>query len=426
MKHFDKFYLYLSLLLFALILAWILFTFQIYGTNWDEGFQHKYGQQIVSFYTSFFQDHSSQHFYDLYYYGGFFEAIAEIGVSVLPFGTYESRHLINALFGLWGIIGAFMIGKKFAGNAGGFFSALLLFLFPTYLGHMFNNSKDIPFAATFIWGIYSIIKTIFKFPDFRFKDALQVGLYCGITAGIRIGGLILFFYFIIAWVFYSVYRLVFENIQFHTVFKWQVNIIKRIPVLIISAFIVMALFWPWLQKYPISAIPESLQYFIHIRGLGDPMYIPSYYLVKFPEWIFVISIISLIIFSFWITGKFKAKTLSIDICKFTAWVVLILSFLFTSLYPIIQKSHLYNEIRQMIFAMVPLIIICGIVTALILEKIYKITWLKIIFLGLFIASSALYIYEIVSLYPYHYSYFNRFAGNNLAEAMKHYQGGGLL
>ncbi len=419
----KKIYLHLSILLFAVIFVWILLTFQIYGPNWDEGFQHEYGIDILRFYTSLFQNRTSMHYFDLYYYGGFFEAIAEIGAAVLPFGTYESRHLVNALFGLWGIIGAFMIGRTFAGNAGGFFSALLMLLFPTYLGHMFNNSKDVPFAAAFLWGIYSIVKGVKKFPEFRFKDALSVGIYCGIASGIRSGGVILYFYFLLAWVFYSAYQFIINRIDYKTALKWQLDFIKRLPVLIVIAYITMAVFWPWLQKYPITAIPDSLHHYMTFHGTGDPMYIPSYYLVKFPEWIFILTFAGLLLLALWIIKQFKTKTLLVDIKTLTAWLVLFTSFFFTSLYPVLLSSTFYNEIRQMIFGMVPLIVICGITAALLLEKIDKIKWLKAAYFGLFVAFSALYIYEIASLYPYHYSYFNRFAGRDLAQALQHYVGG---
>lgn len=419
----KKIYLYLSFLLFAVIFVLILLTFKIYGVSLDEPLQHRYGQEILRFYSSFFQDRTAMFDYDLYLYGGFFEGIAESAALILPFGVYETRHLINALFGLWGIIGAFMIGKTFAGNAGGFFSAFLIVIFPTYLGHMFNNSKDIPFAAAFLWGIYGIIISIYHMNDFKAKDALQTGIYCGIASGIKVGGLILFFYFFIAWLLYSIYQLFITRINYKMFFKNQIDLLKRIPLLIISAYIMMALFWPRFQAYPISAVLDSLHKFSHINGLGDPFYIPKYYLVKFPEWIFIFFFIGLVLLVQWLIKIFRNKEVSNHIKTIIAGFILFLSFSFTSIYPMLQRSSFYNEIRHMIFAMLPLIMICGISIAFLLGKINGMFWLRITFISFIIIGSGWYIYQIASLYPYEYSYFNIFAGKNLKQAMAHYEGG---
>ncbi len=415
-------YQVLSLLLFGFLLIWILLTFNMYGTNWDEPFQHQYGREILRYYSSSFHDTSAVTHDDLFYYGGLFEGTAEIIAGFLPFGVYDSRHLIAALTGLWGIIGAFLIGRIFAGNAGGFFSSLLVALFPTYVGHMFNNSKDIPFAAAYLWGLYSIIRSIKRFPEFNFKDALFVGIFCGIASGIRIGGILLFYFFILAWGLFSAYSLMLKTTGWKAVLKWQWGLLIRIPVLLASSVIPAAVFWPWLQAGKLKAVFLSLDHFTHLNGSGSPFYIPKYYMVKFPEWIFLFSLIGFGLFVLWLIRKIRSKDYVFDIRPLLAMLILFLGFALASLYPILQHSKLYNEIRQMIFAMLPLLVVCGISIALFLEKIKDNSRLRVAFLIFMVLGSFYYIYQIVSLIPYQYSYFNRFAGKNLEQAFSRYQG----
>ena len=67
-------------------------------------FARWYGRMVLKMVSTFFKDQSALGYYDLHLYGGFFEAISQLVVSIcrkiLPLGVYETRHLVNALFGL--------------------------------------------------------------------------------------------------------------------------------------------------------------------------------------------------------------------------------------------------------------------------------------------------------------------------------------
>src|ERR1700728_2394151 len=83
----------------------ILFTFRHYGITWDEELQSQYGLAIVDYYASFFADRRFAEIYNLFLYGGMFDGIASVVDSYTPFSVYETRHLVNALFGLFGLWG---------------------------------------------------------------------------------------------------------------------------------------------------------------------------------------------------------------------------------------------------------------------------------------------------------------------------------
>ncbi len=106
----DKHWRYLSYTLFLIVLIFILVTFLDYGLTADEEVQRIYGDHILSWYSSFFRDRSALSYLNLHLYGGFFEVVAQLASRIVPLGVYETRHLINALFGLLGVVAAYKLG----------------------------------------------------------------------------------------------------------------------------------------------------------------------------------------------------------------------------------------------------------------------------------------------------------------------------
>ncbi|MFZ1793472.1 MAG: hypothetical protein WAU96_08620, partial [Anaerolineae bacterium] len=122
-------------------MGFVLITFRDYGIGWDEGLQYKYGDYAIQWYVSGFTNQQALHFFNLMYYGAFFEMVAQAATYISPFGLFETRHLVTALFGLLGLLGAMKAGRALKGPAGGFFAALFLALSPFYWGNSFFNSK---------------------------------------------------------------------------------------------------------------------------------------------------------------------------------------------------------------------------------------------------------------------------------------------
>ena len=120
----DKHWRYLTYALFLIVLILILSTFLDYGLTADEELQRVYGDYVISWYSSFFRDRSALSYFNLNLYGGFFEVIAQLASRIIPLGVYETRHLINALFGCLAIVTTYKLGSHVSNSMGGFFSAL--------------------------------------------------------------------------------------------------------------------------------------------------------------------------------------------------------------------------------------------------------------------------------------------------------------
>ena len=85
---------------------------------------------------------------DLYNYGAAFDMIAAALNRFSPLGVYETRHLLNASFGILRLVGCWKLGSA-PRRARALASSprCFLLLTPNYYGQMFNNPKDIPFAV---------------------------------------------------------------------------------------------------------------------------------------------------------------------------------------------------------------------------------------------------------------------------------------
>jgi len=93
-----------------------------------------------------------------------------------------------------GVIAAFRIGQLLGNGWIGCLAALFLILTPRYYGHAFNNHKDIPFAVAYLWSIFWLIRCLPHFPHIPRPWLIYAGLSLGITMGIRVGGMLLYFY----------------------------------------------------------------------------------------------------------------------------------------------------------------------------------------------------------------------------------------
>src|SRR5579863_147654 len=122
---------------FALIVAataMVIITFTDYGVTWDEDVHHWYGVFVLDYYRSFFADQRAFHYGDLYNYGAAFDLTAALFDRLSPFGVYETRHLLNGVVGVLGIVGVWKLGRTIAGPRAGLLAAVFLLLTPNYYG----------------------------------------------------------------------------------------------------------------------------------------------------------------------------------------------------------------------------------------------------------------------------------------------------
>jgi hypothetical protein len=292
----------LAFALFVVAAALVILTFTDYGVTWDEDVHSWYGFFVLDYYVSFFHDLRAFRWGDLYNYGAAFDLTAALLDKISPFGLYETRHLLNGVVGVAGIIGTWKLGRALAGPRAGFIAALFLLLTPNYYGQMFNNPKDVPFAAGMAWAMYYLMRLVPELPRPRGRLVVKFGIATGLALGVRVGGLLLFGYLGLALLLFALWRaLETRRVAAGVAAGWSSGWHVLLPALAV-AYPVMLLFWPWAQQAPFSHPLQTLHYFSHeifpfrtlFAGRYFPAsdlpwaYLPTYIVLALPELILVL------------------------------------------------------------------------------------------------------------------------------------------
>ena len=180
----------------ALFLLVGALTLDDYGVGTDTGAQREIGKAALD-YLAGDGERALDQLYDVPsgYYGAAFEAPLVLLLERI-IGLEDSRdvllgrHLLTHLFFLAGGVCCYLLVLRLFGSRGLALVATVLFLLhPRIYAHSFFNSKDVPFLAMFMIGLYLVHRA------FR-HDTLGAFLLCGVGVGLlvnlRIMGIVLF------------------------------------------------------------------------------------------------------------------------------------------------------------------------------------------------------------------------------------------
>jgi len=253
----------LACALFLLATLLVVVTFTDYGITWDEDVHNWYGVLVLNYYLSGFRDLTATNWMDLYNYGAAFDMSAAILNKISPFDTYETRHLLNGLVGVIGLIGVWKLGRQLAGPRAGFLAAVFLALTPNYYGQMFNNPKDIPFAVGMVWSLYYLARLAPELPRPSWATVAKLGFATGMTLGIRCGGLLIFGYLGLLLGLSGVWRAIETRRAGVLVGDGFMSLWRVLLPVVVIGYAVMLLFWPFAQLDPIHNPLIALANFSH-------------------------------------------------------------------------------------------------------------------------------------------------------------------
>src|SRR5262249_8945425 len=159
----------------------VVFTYRSYGFTTDETIDNLKALRVVNFLWSLGSNRDEiSRIDDVNIYGAMPDVLAVLLRRIVPILSFDSRHLVSAVFGLAGVCYLYRLGRVFISPAVGFFAALFLACNPMWFGHMFFNAKDIPFAATLLAALYYCLSAVtgrYKSGWIWFKIALSTGLF---------------------------------------------------------------------------------------------------------------------------------------------------------------------------------------------------------------------------------------------------------
>ena len=406
-----------SLIAAAAILS--LATFRDYGVTWDEDAHNWYGNFVLDYYLSFFTDQTALHWRDLYNYGAIFDTIAAALNRVSPIGVYETRHLLNAVVGILGLVGCCRLGQALGGARVGLIATLFLLLTPNYYGQMFNNPKDIPFAVGVVWSTYYMIRIIPLLPRPPLDILIKLGVAVGMTMGVRIGGLLLICELGLLLAVDGAWRTIAGRRIALLVDSALTAVWRVLLPIVLVAYPVMLLFWPWGQTDPIDNPVRALAFFSHqtfpfptlFAGQFIPAsdlpwsYLPTYIAVALPELILVLLLCAPII------GAAAVWRQARRIRREQVLMYFILGFaiIFPVAFAISIKAVLFDGMRHFIFLLPLVAAAAALIGEQALRDLIRLRYRRPIY-GALAAYGIAHVSVMVMLHPNQYVYYNAFVG----------------
>jgi hypothetical protein len=412
-----------ALPLLGVLVLIVLCTFRQYGLTWDEESGWNYSLELRDFYSSMGTvEHALNDKY-MRFYGGFFEICAGIGEKNLPFGMYENRHLVIALFGLVGIVFAYKLGSLLGGRRGGLAAAAFLTLTPLYYGHMFNNPKDLPFASVYLVAVYYIVALRRRFPDISWGLATRAAIAIGLTLAIRIGGAVLFGLLAAAVVLAVVARSVgARRDRAPSPPARRGSALLKLALIPVLSWLLMCALWPYALVSPFKHPIEAWKTFSEYSWSGTMLfagrmvsshhlprtYVPTWLAVRMPDFLLVATAIVVIAA---VLGRPKRLWRLAD----PDWLILAAAGAGPIIFVIVQRTVIYDGIRHLLFAIPPLVVLVAVAITGLVEEVSRrgVKWAISLAVALPMVLTAT---DMVSLHPYQSVYFNRLIAGGLRGA----------
>jgi len=416
----------LPLIFFGLLAMWLFLNVWDYGMSWDEPFRAKAGAKKLFYYNALAEGdwHEAREFRDRQdYYPGGFDLIAAFMRQFSPFGWSDTGHLLSTFFGFVAAVGTFFVARLWLPGHFALWAPVFLILMPRFYGHIFVNPKDIPFAATFVWGVWGILRCcrVDRTPSWR--ASVLFGVLCGLCMSTRIGGMLLIPYAAVALGAYGFAAYLRNQIDLRGLVRRALHSIGWLAVASAIAFVVLLPWWPAAHANPFSRAVDTLGEISNFTWQGRILYwgvshaagelpwhyLPFMLLITAPPIVLislVFGMIRLIAVRPWQGG--------IDRCVSETMIralILLFFIVFPVGYIIGKDAVVYDGIRHILFVL-PLI---AVITALALHRAWLWVssnrgWMSPVMVAVVLISTMGTVREMVRLHPYQYTYFNWIIG----------------
>jgi hypothetical protein len=293
---------------------------------------------------------------------------------------------------------------------------LTYLLWPYLLGHGLMNIKDMPFLFAWLLCTYLALCCFFenlgkqKTSDYtHYKTLFLLAIATGWLLSIRISGILILVEY--GCLITCAYALQFTNKPFPRV---PVNLKEALKSFVFFGMIFLPTF---ITFYPIAwhnplEIVNAISYMSHHPWSGTTLtagrfippgqqlgfYLMVWLLAKTP--LIIIAGVVAIPLAFYLKSRQSKRDKPANYSMLAQWVGLFMSVIAILTALIVYRVGLYNELRQVLF-LFPLIFIIGICSLYFISK-------KVCFIGIII-SSAFFIWDNFTLYPYNYTYLNEVA-----------------
>jgi len=379
----------------------------------DEYVHFDQAKKNIDYFRTFGEDTSALHtpISRLKHYGQSFDNITTLLIQVMGIeNIYRFRHLANSLMA-WLIIVFIGLTAIHLTDSGwsGLIAITLVLVSARFMGHAMNNLKDIPFAFSFIFSIYCMLRFLDNLPTFSAKYALGIILGTAFGISIRIGGLLIFAYFILfsfLWIYY-----IAQKGNFKINVNWLLNYSGLAVGILVLSYLLGIAFWPWAWEAPLANPLESLalikNYPTTVRQVfhGQLFWsdsFPWYYLFQY----LLSTLPVIVLIGLFLIFLFPPRGSN----QLVKSIFLLIAFGFPLFYAATTGANVYGGWRQMLFVFPPLVILSSIGLWNLYLRTQKRTNLLWIAAALVMLSLAYPIYFSFAYYPYQYTFFNILQG----------------
>ena len=407
----------LALAVLAGVALFAALTFRDYGLGWDDFTHAQYGELLLSLYGTGLRDTRALSFVNLYFYGGGFDMAAALLAKALPFDLFETRRLAGAGVGLVGLAATWRIGRRLGGPLAGLVALVLLAACPLYVGHMFINPKDAPFAAAMAVFLLGLVRALEQYP----KPSASTVTILGLGFGVAIGSRVLAGFGVLAALSVLTLLLAIEaqrgglRIAAARLGRF---VLALMPAAIL-AYALMALLWPWSVAAPLNPL-RAIETFSHFfekpwrelfgGRLYQPLDMPRLYVpillgLKLPEIFLALSLAGA-------AGALGAAARgAVEPRRRAALLAVTLAAILPVAVTVLARPAMYNGVRHFVFVLPPLAVAGGLAAGAValwltrLGRVAQAAAAAVLLTGL-----ALPVAGMARLHPYEYVFFNAIAG----------------
>jgi tetratricopeptide (TPR) repeat protein len=398
-----------TVFLFAIILSLIglLVLAKDAGISGDEYFHVHHSKDVINYYKTLGEDKTAAiptASNNLPYYSQSPDTFIHLLIDIFDVDNYIAwRHVLCNILAWIGILYSCLLARRIGGWRAAVLTCVLLILSPRFLGHSFNNLKDIPFATATVMSIYYILKFLNQLPKIKISTAIMLCISIAFATSVRVGGLLMVAYFgLFSIVYYISQRKNLKKVFFKTLL-WSLGIC-------VVAYILTVLTWPYAIEGPISNVYDSFtnmsKFQITIKQIFEGKmyfsdvlpwyYTPKYILITTPIVVLVGFILSIVFLK-----HNKKQWFDYSVLLFTA--------LFPIFWIVLDNSNVYGGWRHLLFTY-PSIVILSALGINTLIQLLKNRYAKYIVVAAFALLCVHPAAHSIRNHPYEYVYFNQFIG----------------
>jgi tetratricopeptide (TPR) repeat protein len=389
-----------------------------FGRNSDETVSNDYGKDILTYLTTGGKDQavfdqSKPGYKHMLNYGLSFDLLCAVVNKISPFGEFETRHMLNALFGLLAIFFAALIARRLLHWRAAVLVMLFMIISPQYFGYSMNNAKDIPFAAGYVAALYFIIRFLTELPQPRKRTLLFLALSIGFTCTNKINGIILLAYLTLFMILIIAHK-AYINKDIKTLIPTIKKYVYYLLFIGLASYILTILFWPYAHQGIITNVWHSFRQFEKIGNLMihyelfdgariNMEHVPWYYTFK----------LMLITIPIYILAGFAAsiggfKWISKKTNVYFIGILLFVTF-FPVLYAMYKHSKLYNGWRHFLF-IYPTFVVLAVFGWEFLISVFKKSYFRYALLAIGFVLMAKPLVWMIKNHPNEVVYFNELTG----------------